>query len=404
MPGGHADGVPAGGAAARFQVFEAVTRLLAGHAAERGLLIVLDDLQGADPSTLRGLVHLARGNDAARLAIVATYRDTEQSGRDALREALGALAREPAVTWLRLVGLTEAQVSEYLAAMTGRWVPEDVVSIVNRRSKGNPFFVGEFAHLLEQGARDAVRGRLAALSPECLRVLATAALLGDEIRLESVAAVVGQAPVDVVASLDEARAAGFVDGSRFRHDIVREAARMELPTAARLSVHQRMAEHLEGRADVDDRVAEVADHWLAALPLGDVRRAVVWTRRAAEQAAARLAFEDAAALYARAVAAAARDAFTAPERCQLLIAHARAQVTAFDLVGAERSLTAAVAIARQSGDADAMADAALTLEGLTDRIWEPAAGPAGRRLHGDRCGVAQRRALRAGVGDGRAAR
>jgi hypothetical protein len=49
-------------------------------------------------------VHLARGLDDIRLAVVATYRDTETAGQDAVRAALAALGREPAVTRVRLSG------------------------------------------------------------------------------------------------------------------------------------------------------------------------------------------------------------------------------------------------------------------------------------------------------------
>jgi len=104
------DGSGAGGEL-RFQAFEAVTSVLTAAAEPGGLLVVLDDLQWADPASLRLLVHLSRGLADARLLVLATYRDTETGGRDALRQTLAALAREAAVTRLRLRGLTEREVA-----------------------------------------------------------------------------------------------------------------------------------------------------------------------------------------------------------------------------------------------------------------------------------------------------
>ena len=56
----------------RFRLFEATSDALADAAAPGGLLVVLDDLQWADPATLRLLVHLASAVTPARLTLMAT--------------------------------------------------------------------------------------------------------------------------------------------------------------------------------------------------------------------------------------------------------------------------------------------------------------------------------------------
>src|ERR1700737_4060735 len=106
MPGlltGGAGG--AGPAEARFEAFEALADDLRAAAEAQGLLLVLDDLQWADAASLALLVHLARGIGRSRLMIVATYRDTETTGREALSSALSALASESSLSRIRLVGL-----------------------------------------------------------------------------------------------------------------------------------------------------------------------------------------------------------------------------------------------------------------------------------------------------------
>ena len=151
----------------RFRLFEAVADVLRAAAEPAGLLLVLDDMQWADPASLGLLVHLARGLAGSRLLIVAGYRDTETSGRQPLLNALTALTREATVTRLPLGGLSEPEVAEQLAQVTGWAVPGPVAAAVCARTRGNPFFVRELGRVLAEssdgalpdGVRDAVRGQ-----------------------------------------------------------------------------------------------------------------------------------------------------------------------------------------------------------------------------------------------------
>ena len=369
----------------RFGVFEAVTDLLVGAAGPAGLLVVLDDLQWADRASLQLLVHLAPGAAGSRLMVLATYRDTETGGREPFRQALAALARHAPVTRLRLAGLAEAEVAECLAGMTGWPVPASVAAAVTRRTRGNPFFVRELGRVLAggpgaavelpEGVRDAVRGRLARLSAGCRRVVSAAAALGAGVEPAGLAAATGWGLDRVLGALDEAAAAGIVAGpgtGRFGHDLIREAARLEVPTAERLGLHQRLATYLAGRPDAAERAAEVAFHALESLPVGDPALAASWAERAADQAMAQLAWEEAEELYGRAVEAGAAAGLAGPDRCRLLLARARAQVRAFDVEAARRSLLAAVGIARAAGDAETIAEAVLTMEAATDFTWDAA--------------------------------
>jgi DNA-binding CsgD family transcriptional regulator len=263
LPGGLLDGdEPAGSARERFQLFEVTAEALVAAAEPGGLLIVLDDLQWADAATLGLLVHLATGVTPARLAVVGTYRDTETVGQESLRTAVAALAREASVTRIRLSGLDEAEVGTHLATVAGWQLPDPVVAAVWRRSRGNPFFVGELGRRLAsagdgqlpEGVRDAVRDRLGRLSPRCRGTVAAAAVLGSEVDPVAVAHVTDTDLGTVLASLDEASVAAILTAAparRFAHDLFREAARLDVPTVERLTLHQRMAEHLRSRHDAE---------------------------------------------------------------------------------------------------------------------------------------------------------
>ena len=130
----------------RFRLFEDVTEALTRAAEPNGLLVVLDDLQWADPASLQLLTHLTAGMGTAKLMVLGTYRDTERS--EPLRAALAELVRELHVTRVRLTGLTEQEVAAQLEQTTGWAVPDSVAAAVRRRTQGNPFFVRELGTLL----------------------------------------------------------------------------------------------------------------------------------------------------------------------------------------------------------------------------------------------------------------
>ncbi len=154
MPGLLTGGAAGGGPAeARFEAFEALADDLRAAAEAGGLLVVLDDLQWADAASLALLVHLARGIGRSRLMIVAMYRDTETTGREALSSALSALARESSLSRIRLVGLTQAEVERQLNLVTGTSVPPELAVLVSQRTGGNPFFVSELGRLAGRAGR-----------------------------------------------------------------------------------------------------------------------------------------------------------------------------------------------------------------------------------------------------------
>lgn len=366
----------------RFLLFEAVTVHLTTTAAGTGLLVVLDDLQWADASSLRLLVHLVRAIDTARIAMVVTYRDTEIGHRQAVKQALGELARESPVTRLRLVGLTETQVAAQLAAATGAPLPGDVVATVSRRSQGNPFFVGELAGVLRgegggqdpalalpDGVRDAVRARLARLGAGTRPVVDAAAVLGSAADVAGLAHVADMDHAGVLAALDDAAAVGVLraDGTEFAHDLVREAARADVARAVRLDAHRRLAEYLQRQPDAEARAAELAHHWLESLPLGDAGQAAAWAERAGRAASAQCAWEEAAGMFGRAAAVTGDPA----QRCELHIARAAAHLHAYQMSHARDAVLEAVGLARGLGDGPLLARAVLVLEGMNDLTWVP---------------------------------
>jgi DNA-binding CsgD family transcriptional regulator/RecA/RadA recombinase len=381
MPSDAAGGRAEMAAQERFRVFESVAGRLGEVAAPAGLLLVLDDLQWADPGSLQFLLHLAARVDDARLAAVVTYRDTETVGKEPLRSVLAGLIREPTVSRLHLSGLSEAEVGEQLAALTGWTVPDSVAAAIRRRTQGNPFFVRELGRVLADrrdghlptGVREAVRDRLGRLSEPCRATVSAAAVIGSPIDPAGLSRITDRGMDDVVTALEEAMVAGILTDEfevRFTHDIIQEAARLELPRTARLALHLRTAEELERRADAAGRAGAIAHHRLAALPTGDAALAAMAAEHAADVALAELAWEQAGDWYQRALTAADATEAGPGVRARRLIGLARAQMREYNMDGARRAVLEAAALARTAGDPDLLAQAALVMEGASDFAWD----------------------------------
>ncbi|GHH68833.1 ATPase AAA [Streptosporangium violaceochromogenes] len=350
----------------RFQFYEAFARLLDGHGR---VLVVLDDLQWADASSLRLLEFLAATRSCPRLTVVATYRDTDVRPGGPLERTLGALARLPHVRRLSLRGLGEEDVRAYLGragADPGR------AGEMGRLTAGNPFFLGEVLRLGQTPAAlsDVVRDRMASLPPGTEEVLTVAALLGRQAPADLLIQAVElprERVLDIVDAAVRARLLAEGEGPvcRFVHDIVRDVLREALPPLRRRRLHERIAEVLERRSGT--RLTEIAHHYRESLLTARTAgKAVGYTRRAAAQATAQFAHEDAVEHLEQAIALVGRLPRTDDAlRCDLLLDLAEAQAAAGMSVAAHASLEAAAEIAEGLGDDNRLARAVL---GFSDPI------------------------------------
>jgi hypothetical protein len=102
------DTAPADAELRRYLLFEAVSALLDGVAAQAPLALVIDDLHWADRATLDLLRHVARPPQEAALLIVGTYRDAEVGADHPLADLLADSRRDRVVERLTLEGLPSA--------------------------------------------------------------------------------------------------------------------------------------------------------------------------------------------------------------------------------------------------------------------------------------------------------
>jgi predicted ATPase len=318
----------------RFQLFEAIADWLAVAGGDGASLLVLDDVHWADAGSLHVLRHLIDRAPGGVL-VVGTYRDTDVARGHPLASVLADLRRLPSVTRLAIAGLDAQEVRDLVEQAGGNELDETgegFARLVADESAGNPFFVGELLrHLVEsgvlvqrdgrwtsdltvdqlgipEGIREVVGRRLSRLGDDTDEVLRAAAVIGYEFDLDLVAAVTARTPDATLDALEAAVAAGLVievgvDRFRFAHALVRQTLHEELSSSRRARAHRRVAEALEQlHADrLDDVLPLLALHWAEAAGGGDPSVAVDYGERAGDHALDRLAYEEAAEHYRRAL-------------------------------------------------------------------------------------------------------
>jgi tetratricopeptide (TPR) repeat protein len=353
----------------------------------------LDDLHWADTATLLLLKYIARHPQTTRLMVVGTYRETDVAVDHGLASVLADLGREQLIERVALGRLEEAAVSELVSWHTGNRAPADLRRMVFEETDGNPFFVVEFSrHLIEstladaattagsaapaarrlplpEGVKDLIRSRLSRLGTPTTRVLETASVIGQTFAFDTLERLSDLGQDELVDALDLAVRTQLIQESvacqgryAFSHALIRDVLYATLTTTRRSLLHRRVAAAVKDAraADLDPHVAQLAYHLEQAGSPEDLERAVAYEVRAGEHALAMLAYEQTAAHYRRAVEMLERQSTPdrRAQRCDLTIAQGEAERMAGDPFHRQTLLRAA-ALAREVGDSERLARAAL---------------------------------------------
>jgi DNA-binding CsgD family transcriptional regulator len=287
----------------QFRVVDAFVDLVEEFTLSGPLVIGVDDLQWADPSSLLTLGALGRRLAYLPIALIGCFRllprpeDLERLCRSL--EAAGGRR-------LTLRPLADNAVADLVAEIVAA-DPSPVLLAKMAGAGGNPLFVTELVGALVQ--EDAVRTvggraevaeailpptlrltilrRLSFLHEDTLRVLRAASILGSGFSLTDLAAVTGRPAVDLSAVLAEAITARVLadDGAvlRFRHDLIRESIYEDLPVSVRRGLHREAGQRLAQRGAPS---LQVAEHLARGATQGDAE-AIGWLVRAARDEVAR---------------------------------------------------------------------------------------------------------------------
>ncbi|HKN95997.1 MAG TPA: AAA family ATPase, partial [Pseudonocardiaceae bacterium] len=240
----------------QLQLFDALFTMLADLSSDRCVVLIVEDLHWADPSTRDLLSFLVSRLRNQRLLVVGSYRGDDLHRRHPLRPLLAELVRLPAVERIDLEPFDEADSRRFVAALAEEPVPDDVIRQIAERSEGNAFFAEELmaAHADCDGVptalADVLLARIERLSPKTQNVVRLASVAGRRVRHSVLQAVTDLSPVDLDDALREAvqHHVLLVDdrGDRyaFRHALLREAVYADLLPGERARMHSAYAKYI----------------------------------------------------------------------------------------------------------------------------------------------------------------
>jgi ABC-type oligopeptide transport system substrate-binding subunit/class 3 adenylate cyclase len=274
--------------ALRYRTFEVVATLV-GTVAENGPVVVaLEDLHWADPTSLELAEALLPVAEEAAVLLAVTMRSERDTGAWRLRELAEREFPHLART-IALEPLAGDADRELLAAMPGAAsLPSDLQRRARETAEGNPFFLEEIVRALldasstaatqhevevPQSIEKVILARLDRLTPRDRDVLTAASVLGRRFGLPLLDGVLaGTEGVD--AALHELQRSGLIRAGRrwpqpefaFKHVLIQETAYRTLLGPQRAELHRRAAAWLEERfaESGEDALGLLAHHWLAA--------------------------------------------------------------------------------------------------------------------------------------------
>ncbi|WP_201390231.1 helix-turn-helix transcriptional regulator [Ktedonobacter sp. SOSP1-85] len=372
---------------ARLRLYEAVGLFLAAIARTSGLLLVLDDLQWTDTSTLDLLCYVARTQPRARLLILGAYRSSEITHHPAFERTLTELHRLRLLTPITLGPLSEADMGLLALNLLRFSVDPLLLHRLVLQSEGNPFFAEELLRdgvemgFLAKGAQGsqpedvrerrlpssivgAIRSRVGRLDTQIGSLLQVASAIGRAFAVDLLAGVVGQDMEAVEERLQKALEAHLIRSNSpgvftFSHDLIRAGLYDGLPLCQRTRLHTLIARRLALRLRSDQpathQLAELAFHFSRS---GDQEQSVVYSLLAAEEAKRTCASEVAIGHYRTALQHLSNHD---PRKAESLLLLGEASLQIGAVQEAVEAFQAALTWWKNSGDRIAMGKAGLAL-------------------------------------------
>jgi tetratricopeptide (TPR) repeat protein/KaiC/GvpD/RAD55 family RecA-like ATPase len=310
------------------RLFEAVSQFIMNISRETPLLVILDDLQWTDPSSLLLLHYLARGVQKTPLLLLGAYRSTDIDDKHPLTPVLAELNRERLPQEIQLKRMSFSDVSEMIKNILEQEdVPEEFCKLVYEKTRGNPFFAEEVVKSLkEEGAiyleegkwkfkevsaiefpksvKNIVKARFSRLDDEYQNVLTFASFVGNDFTLEAMCELTGVEENRLLEIMDGLLKAGFIkhtvtrgeDICSFADIIVRDVVYEEVGPFKRKKLHGVVGSALEKiyAKTIDEHLGELASHFLES---GDKDKALDYFLKAGEKATGIYANTEAASYF-----------------------------------------------------------------------------------------------------------
>ena len=226
------------GAEGNARVLELMFGVVERLAADRPLMLVIEDLHWADRSTLDLVALLVRALRDARVLLVITFRSDELHRSHPLRPLVTGWERVRSVRRIELQRFTREEVASQLEAILDDRPTRTMLDLLYERSEGNAFLIEEILAALQAGAgpeelpatlRDVLLARAEQLPAQTLTLLRIAAAAGRSVPDGLLARVADLDDASLDAALRDAVEHHLLvidesgQGYRFRHALTRDA-------------------------------------------------------------------------------------------------------------------------------------------------------------------------------------
>lgn len=216
------------------------------------LVLMIEDLHWADPSTRDVLRFLVTRLRTEHLLLVLTYRSDDVDRRHPLRPLLAELHRSERVDHVELEPFTADELRAFTTALNDGPLPDTDFAEVRRRSEGNAFFAEELiaaglaSGTLPWSLADVLHARMQDLDPGVHQLVRLASVAGRQVREDLLRAAAARTPgledpAAAAAALRDAVAHQVlaVEGPHlaFRHALLAEALYLDLLPGERTAMH-----------------------------------------------------------------------------------------------------------------------------------------------------------------------
>ncbi|MGB3340439.1 MAG: adenylate/guanylate cyclase domain-containing protein, partial [bacterium] len=308
----------------QLQVFLAVATLFEKITEEKPLILIIDDIQWVDSTTVELINFLLPMVKKNRFSLYLSYRIGNISNIQALLNTINTEYKKYAIE-VDIKNLNPEHSSQLIDNLASQEIPESLRKFIVSKSGGNPFFIEEIVRrLIESGKLDdkeiltaesiqipgsidaAVTSRIDNLNKEAKYLLKIASIIGRSFPQELLEEIVREK--ESFQHIDELEAAEFLVKINkdkkmfyaFRHALFQEVAYNSLLKSERTIYHKVIAETIEEKFkdEIDGYFGALAHHYYICKVYD---KALQYSLKAGDEAAELYANEEALSYYNKAL-------------------------------------------------------------------------------------------------------
>ena len=278
----------------KIRFYEAVTQFFISICTQTPLLLLFDDMQSADQSSLDLLEYFVRSASNLRVLTTCCHRFEEVQPDSPLYRSLMKFNRQRILETIPVKNLSKEETAELIKQTFGeQTISSEFADLIYQRTGGNPFFVEEVLRslvedgivfrtekgwdrkpiqeiVLPESVKSVLKLNLTKLAPETMSVVTMASVIGSEFDFEVLRQVTQTEEDVLLESLEAAMTAGLIsevpnrkDVFRFADNRIRELLLGDLIRSRRIRYHVRIAEAMEKAysKNLENQAETIANHF-----------------------------------------------------------------------------------------------------------------------------------------------